>query len=351
MSQIATLASIYHKPAEGGSIFRSRSHNLSYTLTPLITLLPHSHIPAHAPSHTRPHSLLLFYHTLSCTLPHPLILTHIPSIIPTTTPSYPPSLLSYPPPHPLPSLLSYPLSHHTHHHPPFEAFVVKSVALTAPAEEDLDEVEEEALGEEDGNRPAAGQSYGGSSYGGGGSSGGGDLLDLMDDMGMGSGPSSSTGGAMSSSSSSQVKKVVIVTAETGKGVFISGGMVKINGHPALVLDVGNQGGTPVQALAVQLNKSTFGLAPVNPQLVLPQAVANGSMCSTTFALTINPAMINPQDTTAAVQAAIKNMATNEVFYFARPVAIEAVFVPHAGDPPCPTPRYSPLDYRPPLSHP
>ena len=218
--------------------------------------------------------------------------------------------------------------------------MVKSVALTAPTDEDLDEIEEEALGFDDGNQPAAGGSnYGGSSYsggGGGGSSGGGDLLDLMDDMGAGSGPSHSgahNAGSMSSSSSSQVKKVVIVTAETGKGVFISGGMVKINGQPALVLDVGNQGGTPVQALAVQLNKSTFGLAPVNPQLVLPQAVANGSMSSTTFALTVNPTMINPQDTTAVVQAAIKNMTTNEVFYFTIPVAIEAVFVPHTGDPP------------------
>ena len=218
---------------------------------------------------------------------------------------------------------------------------MKSVALTAPTDEDLDEIEEEALGEEDGNRPAAG----GSSYGGGGSSGGGggDLLDLMDDMGSGASPfgGGSQAGAMSSSSSSQVKKVVLVTAETGKGVFISGAMVKINGQPSLVLDVGNQGGTPVQALAVQLNKNAFGLAPVNPQLVLPQTVANGSTCSTTFALMVNPAMLNPQDTTAAVQAAIKNMATNEVFYFAIPVAIEAVFAPHAGDPPSSTPQYSP----------
>lgn len=36
-------------------------------------------------------------------------------------------------------------------------------------------------------------------------------------------------------------------------------------------------------------------------------------------------MVNPQDTTLSVQAAIKNIATNTVFYFVIPVEMEAIF--------------------------
>ena len=47
-----------------------------------------------------------------------------------------------------------------------------------------------------------------------------------------------------------------------------------------------------------------------------------SVCSTTFPLTVTAQMINPQDNTLVVQAAIKNLATNGVFYFGIPVAME-----------------------------
>ena len=208
------------------------------------------------------------------------------------------------------------------YHKPPEAFVVKSVAMHSAADEE-DEPEEEPLGLEDGGASTGGQTYGnyGGSSGGGGGGGGGDLLDLMDDMSSGGAP------APSSSSAANVKKVVIVTPEAGKGVFISAAMAKVGGQPALLLDVGNQTATPAQALAVQLNKSTFGLAPVNPQIMLAHAVANGSTCAHTFPLSTNPSLVT-QDASPAVQAAIKNMATGDVFYFAVPVAVEALFVPH-----------------------
>lgn len=47
-----------------------------------------------------------------------------------------------------------------------------------------------------------------------------------------------------------------------------------------------------------------------------------SVCSTIFPLTVTAQMINPQDNTLIVQAAIKNLATNGVFYFGIPVAME-----------------------------
>ena len=38
-------------------------------------------------------------------------------------------------------------------------------------------------------------------------------------------------------------------------------------------------------------------------------------------------MVNPQDVSLNVQAAIKNMTNGEVFYFAIPLAMEALFAP------------------------
>lgn len=51
--------------------------------------------------------------------------------------------------------------------------------------------------------------------------------------------------------------------------------------------------------------------------------------STTCSLTVtcSPQMVNPAETSLAVQAAVKNTATNAVFFFSIPVAMEALMVP------------------------
>jgi hypothetical protein len=54
-----------------------------------------------------------------------------------------------------------------------------------------------------------------------------------------------------------------------------------------------------------------------------------SVCAVTFPLTVTPKMINAQDTTLIVQAAIKNLSTNGVFYFGIPVAMEVPQLQHA----------------------
>jgi hypothetical protein len=53
-----------------------------------------------------------------------------------------------------------------------------------------------------------------------------------------------------------------------------------------------------------------------------------SVCAVTFPLTVTPKMINAQDTTLIVQAAIKNLSTNGVFYFGIPVAMEVLHLQH-----------------------
>lgn len=213
------------------------------------------------------------------------------------------------------------------YHKPAEAFVMKAIALGGA--DDLDDDDEAADGGAESEElhtssgtTSSGTSYSTPSKAKSTSSVAGDLLDLLDDT-----PSvaPSTPSSTPSSTSSGVKKTQVVTAEAGKGIFIAAAMVKHGGQVVLELDVGNALSAPVQQLAIQLNKNAFGLAPLNPQMNLPQAVANGSVCAYSLALTVNPAMVNPADTAMTLQAAIKNMATNSVFYFVVPVELDAVF--------------------------
>ena len=104
----------------------------------------------------------------------------------------------------------------------------------------------------------------------GGGGGGGDLLDLLDDA-----PAPAYSGASGMGSSAGPKKVMWVTAEQGKGIAIMGSMAKVNGQPCLLMDVANSTSAAVSALAVQLNKSTFGVSPVNPQITLSKPISNG----------------------------------------------------------------------------
>ena len=69
-----------------------------------------------------------------------------------------------------------------------------------------------------------------------------------------------------------------------------------------------------------------------PSLILVFSLTsthNYSVCAVTFPLTVTPKMINAQDTTLIVQAAIKNLSTNGVFYFGIPVAMEVPQLQHA----------------------
>ena len=197
-----------------------------------------------------------------------------------------------------PSLLEELMSHiatlaSIYHKPP-EAFVVKTIAVTS--EEVDDEIEEEM--------PADGDEEKQGISGGAGTAPvpppaaapvarGGDLLDLMgDSYAPPPTPAAPTPAAAAVSSGIDLlgafgaapapaptptapAKVKIVTPEVGQGIFISAAMFKRNGQAVLELDVGNTGATPVQALAIQFNKNTFGITPASPAINLPSAVFNG----------------------------------------------------------------------------
>lgn len=46
-------------------------------------------------------------------------------------------------------------------------------------------------------------------------------------------------------------------------------------------------------------------------------------------LTMNPSFLNPQEATLNIQAAMKNLQTNSVFYFLIPNTLETLLVPSA----------------------
>jgi AP-1 complex subunit beta-1 len=148
-----------------------------------------------------------------------------------------------------------------------------------------------------------------------------DLLDLMDDLPV---PPSIP---VSTVPTSNVVKLPLVTdTEKSQGITISGAMAKGNNNSiTLECDVSNSGSTPVQQLAIQFNKNSFGVAPAQPNINLPISISNGSTCSISISLTVTPQMLDSANVSGKIQAAMKNMATSGVFYLIIPIAIDALF--------------------------
>jgi AP-1 complex subunit beta-1 len=213
------------------------------------------------------------------------------------------------------------------YHKPAEAFVMRSLQMGGATEEEEEEEDGEgnatSADTESEDLHSAAPSYS-TPQKGKGAAASANLLDLLDDTPPPA-PAHAPQASHPPSAPSGVKKVQIVTAEAGKGIFIAAAMVKRNGQVVLELDVGNALAAPVQQLAIQLNKNAFGLAPLNPQINLSSPIANNSVCSYSLGLTVNPAMVNPADTAMTLQAAIKNITTNSVFYFVVPIEMDAVF--------------------------
>lgn len=217
------------------------------------------------------------------------------------------------------------------YHKPPEAFVMKSLVQSmGEGDDDEDLMEEEPV---DPNAPVEHQDYAPAAAARPPVKSGGDLLDLDDDVPPPAPHQSAApaiphndfdllGGLGAPSAPASSAKPSIVTAEVGGGIFINGLMTKVNGQLALDLVVGNNTSTPVQSLAVQFNKNTFGIAPANPTLTLPTAVANGSSASVVFNLACTPQMLNPADPALKIQAAIKNTVSGAVFYFTIPINME-----------------------------
>jgi AP-1 complex subunit beta-1 len=123
--------------------------------------------------------------------------------------------------------------------------------------------------------------------------------------------------------------VKVCPAEKSGGIDIYAGFRQVNGQVMMEFEFSNIScETPVSQLAIQLNKNSFGLSPVNQQVVCNPPLTIGASGKESCQLVANRSMLQPmgpgQPASPQIQIAIKNMATNQVFYFAANFTLEAL---------------------------
>jgi len=226
------------------------------------------------------------------------------------------------------------------YHKPASAFVMKSSQMRGQGDDDDDEFgdDDEEYGEDD----SSGES---NSYAAGG--GGNDLLDMLDTappppppaaaaaadpagdlFGAPAPPAAAAPDASGGGGPPCAPKGVVCPAQQGNGVQVAAVLKRdgANGPLVLEMDITNQTPTLLQNLAVQLNKSSFGLTVQgSAQVDLPVPLKQGQT-SAPYKLTLGctPGMLSapgPEGPTATLQVAMKNMHSGGVFYFAVPVPV------------------------------
>mmetsp|Transcript_25067 Transcript_25067/g.99696 ORF Transcript_25067/g.99696 Transcript_25067/m.99696 type:complete len:979 (-) Transcript_25067:185-3121(-) len=131
------------------------------------------------------------------------------------------------------------------------------------------------------------------------------------------------------------KTVVCAPSAQSGGVGISAAFDAFSGGGALALelDVANRGAQAVRQLAVQFNKSPFGVAPAAAQLAFSPPIAPGATAPYAIPVTTNPAMVtdarafDPSSTQLGLQVAMKNADTGAVFYFTAQLPFDALWSP------------------------
>ena len=130
----------------------------------------------------------------------------------------------------------------------------------------------------------------------------------------------------------EARMAKVCAPEKSGGIELWAGFRNIGGAVKLELDVRNiSSSVPIQNLAIQLNKNSFGLSPANQQIVCNPPVPMGGSTRTSTELVNNPNMLVQvpagQPASPQIQVAIKNLTTGLVFYFAANFALEALFSP------------------------
>jgi AP-1 complex subunit beta-1 len=124
-----------------------------------------------------------------------------------------------------------------------------------------------------------------------------------------------------------VQKKLLMNAQQGKGLVLKGAFTRRNGSFVLDVDVENQGAVPIAGFAVQLNKSTFGVTPLQPAVQFAQPLGPGQTANHVLPMGVNPAAVNSSVApNLAIQVAVKNMTTNDVVYFQTELDLCAIFI-------------------------
>ncbi|RHY57073.1 hypothetical protein DYB34_000515 [Aphanomyces astaci] len=168
----------------------------------------------------------------------------------------------------------------------------------------------------------------------GGAPGGG-AVDLLDMGGLAVGgappaPTTSAGGldifgAPVAAAPAPVAKKQLTNAQTGKGLVIHGAYTRRQGAFSLDLDVENQSSTTVPGVAIQLNKSTFGVVPTQPQVNFAAPLAPGQRASVSIPMTVSPQFVNATVAPhTVVQVALKNLGSGDVLYFSTDIDVSVL---------------------------
>jgi len=125
---------------------------------------------------------------------------------------------------------------------------------------------------------------------------------------------------------------VVCTAQQGQGVEISARLVgKGPGQVAMEMEVTNKTQGPLQNLAIQLNKSSFGLVPTNAAISFASPLQPGGKAPFSVPLNVTPQMLAQGEPNQNLQVAIKNMHTQAVFYFQMAYNLFSLFKPSTID--------------------
>jgi AP-1 complex subunit beta-1 len=239
------------------------------------------------------------------------------------------------------------------YHKPAETFVRKvrnPLGVAHDDDDDDDDDESDDDDDESGDDGSAGAAAGSSSGGGGGAEV--DMLGLGDmgvsssssssaDTGAGAGTSSAPsgdllgdffGGGNDSGSSSSINNgsggsnggaaaVVLlpelVGSDAGAGMVLRGKLVRQNARISLDLQFDNQtSATELSQFAVQFNKNTFALAPVEQKVQLTPAVQQGQSQRFSVPVAIKPAFASKgEKPSLIIQVAMKDMVSSKVHFF------------------------------------
>lgn len=156
---------------------------------------------------------------------------------------------------------------------------------------------------------------------------GGGGVDLLDMGGMAIDDNAGPVGAQT-----EAPMTLVTGPEKSGGLEVYAGFRQVHGKIMLDMEVTNVSVThDVSQLAIQLNKNAFGLSPISQQVVLnpPASPGNAEPSVASIPLQIAPNMLAPtatgQPANPQVQVAIKNLSSGNVFYFAAPLNLEALF--------------------------
>ncbi|KAE9026018.1 AP-2 complex subunit beta [Phytophthora rubi] len=123
-----------------------------------------------------------------------------------------------------------------------------------------------------------------------------------------------------------VQKKLLMNAQQGKGLTMTGAFTRRGGNFVLDVDFENQSPSPIAGVSIQLNKSTFGVVPMQATVTFPQPLAPSQTVNQVVSMGVSPQFVN-----AAVapnlnlQVAIKNNSSGDVVYFQSELDMSAIF--------------------------